>query len=300
MKHTFKITLFLIVLFFAAQVVGLEAVRRSIDFNAFNQTGNVSYTPLMGNISRPEVEPTSSFIWIFAAIIAGTAIVFILMFFKQKRVWKTWFLLSVVVTLSFSLYAFLKNEYIALGLAIGLAIWKVYKPNLFVHNLTEVFIYGGIAVIFVPIMNITSGVVLLLLISAYDMYAVWKSKHMIKLAKFQTKSQVFAGLFIPYKRLPAPKKGEKIVPRKVRTAILGGGDIGFPLIFTGIVMNSMIRSLGMANGFLISLIVTVCATIALYLLFMKAEKDKFYPAMPFLSIGCFAGYLIVLLVQHLV
>lgn len=295
-----KITFFLLVLFFAAQVVGLEAVRRSIDFQAYNETGNVSYTPLMGNISRPEVGPTSSVIWIFAAIIAGTAIVFILMFFKQKKVWKAWFLLSVVVTLSFALYAFIRNAYVVLALAILLALWKVYKPNLFVHNITEVFIYGGIAVIFVPIMNVTAGIVLLILISIYDMYAVWKSKHMIKLAKFQTQSQVFAGLFIPYKKIPAPKKGETVVKKKVRTAVLGGGDIGFPLIFTGIIMNSMIRSMGMANGFFISLIISVCATIALGILFFKAEKDKFYPAMPFLSAGCFIGYAIILLLQYFV
>jgi presenilin-like A22 family membrane protease len=299
MKHTFKITLFLIALFFAAQVVGLEAVRRSIDIAKFSETGNVSYTPLMGNISRPEVGPTSSVLWIFAAIIIGTIIVFILMFFRQRRVWKVWFLLSVVVTLSFAFYAFFRNSYIALAAAIVLALWKVYRPNLFVHNITEVFIYGGIAVIFVPIMNILAGVILLILISAYDMYAVWKSKHMIKLAKFQTKTNVFAGLFVPYKALPKPEKGEKIIVKKVRTAVLGGGDIGFPLIFTGIIMTNLIMKYGFSAGFLMSLIVTICATMALTLLFIKSEKDKFYPAMPFLSAGCFAGYLIILLVQNL-
>jgi Na+-translocating ferredoxin:NAD+ oxidoreductase RnfA subunit len=81
--------------------------------------------------------------------------------------------------------------------------------------------------------------------------------------------------------------------------VLGGGDIGFPLIFTGIVMTALIMKHGLILGFFLSLIVTVCATIALALLFIMAEKDKFYPAMPFLSAGCFIGYLIVLMVQGL-
>lgn len=300
MKHTLKITLFLLFLFFAAQVVGLEAVRRSIDFQKLNETGNVTYTPLMGNISRPEVSPTYSVLWIFLAIIFGTLLVFLLIRFRQRNIWKTWFLLSVVITLSFAFYAFFKNGYISVGLAVLFGLWKVFKPNLLIHNITEVFIYGGIAVIFVPVMNVFAGIILLILISGYDAYAVWKSKHMVKLAKFQAKSQIFAGLFVPYKNIPAPKKGEKVVRKKVRTAILGGGDIGFPLIFTGIVMSGLIVKYGFNLGFLLSLIITVCTTISLALLFLKAEKDKFYPAMPFLSAGCFAGYLIILLVQHLI
>ena len=299
MKHTLKITIFLIVLFFAAQVVGLEAVRQSIDFGELNKTGNVTYTSLMGNITRPEVQPDYSFVWIFAAIIAGTLLVFLLMRFRQQKLWKVWFLLSVVVTLSFCFYALTKNIGFSLISALVLAVWKVYRPNIWVHNLTEIFIYGGLAVIFVPIMNVIAGIVLLILISGYDMYAVWKSRHMIKLAQFQTKSNVFAGLFVPYKRIPAPKKGEQVVKKKVRTAILGGGDIGFPLIFTGIIMTSLIMKYGLVLGFFLSLIVTVCATIALLLLFLFAEKDKFYPAMPFISAGCFAGYGIILLIQAL-
>jgi len=299
MKHTLRITLFLVALFLAAQVVGLEAVRQSIDFSALNHTGNVSYTPLMGNITRPEVQPNYSVFWIFGAIIAGTILVFILMRFRQQNVWKVWFLLSVFVTLSFCLFALTKNIGFSMISALVFGIWKVYRPNIWVHNLTEIFIYGGLAVIFVPIMNILAGITLLLLISGYDMYAVWKSKHMIKLAKFQAKTQVFAGLFVPYKRISAPKKGEKVVRKKVRTAILGGGDIGFPLIFTGVVMTQLIMKYGVVAGFFMSLIVTICATIALLLLFLFAEKDKFYPAMPFISAGCFVGYGILVLIQVL-
>ncbi len=297
MKHSLKITIFLVILFFAAQIVGLEAVKRSIDVEQFSQTGNLSYVPLAGNITRPDVAPSYSFIWIVVAIGIGTLLVLLLIRFRQQKVWKSWFFLSVLITLTFSLHAFLKNGYAALILATGLAIWKIYRPNVIVHNVTEVFIYGGLAVIFVPILNVFWGVILLLAISAYDMYAVWKSKHMVELAKFQTKNEVFAGLFVPYKKVPKPKKGQKTVKKKVRTAVLGGGDIGFPLIFTGTVMTSLIATHGIAMSFLLSLIVAICATIALLMLFLKAKKDAFYPAMPFITAGCLIGYFIVLFLQ---
>ncbi|MEK6817074.1 MAG: hypothetical protein AABY09_05645, partial [Nanoarchaeota archaeon] len=86
----------------------------------------------------------------------------------------------------------------------------------------------------------------------------------------------FAGLLIPY------KKG---------TAILGGGDIGFPLMFAAVVMKEM--DLGFYNykTFLIPLAVSL----ALLALFMYGKDKKFYPAMPYVTAGCLIGYLILLL-----
>jgi hypothetical protein len=45
-----------------------------------------------------------------------------------------------------------------------------------------------------------------------------------------------------------------------------------------------------------SLIVSVCAAAALLTLLLKAQKDKFYPAMPFITAGCFGGYAIIALI----
>ena len=146
--------------------------------------------------------------------------------------------------------------------------------------------------VFFPVINVVSAVVLLIIISIYDMIAVWKSKHMIAMAKFQTRSKVFAGLMLPYHK---PEKGRaKIVSysstpggkqQRVKSAILGGGDIAFPLLFSGVIMKT-------TASFLIPAIITVCAALALFGLLVKGESNKFYPAMPFISIGCFAGYLI--------
>ena len=105
------------------------------------------------------------------------------------------------------------------------------------------------------------------------MYAVWKSKHMIKLAKFQTKLKTFAGLFIPY--------------AKNKVALLGGGDIAFPLLFAGAVL--------LQKGLYSSILVIIYSALALTLLFLFGKKKKFYPAMPFISLGCFIGYLISLI-----
>ena len=145
-----------------------------------------------------------------------------------------------------------------------------------------------------------------MLISFYDMYAVWKSKHMIAMAQYQIKTKLFAGLMIPYdskgviidtaslaslsakKSIPPKKSKSKKDTKKtnvVHTAILGGGDIGFPLFFIGTVLKFY--------GLLPALAIIPFVTAALAILFIHSEKGKFYPAMPIVSFGCFIGLRIV-------
>ena len=74
-------------------------------------------------------------------------------------------------------------------IALILTYFKVFRTNIWVHNFTEIFIYGGLAALIVPIINVFSAFALLIAISLYDMFAVWQSKHMVSMAKFQTKSK---------------------------------------------------------------------------------------------------------------
>jgi presenilin-like A22 family membrane protease len=183
------------------------------------------------------------------------------------------------------------------------------------HNLSEILMYSGIALLLVPMFDLLWASILLVLIAFYDMYAVWKSEHMVEMAKFQTKSKLFAGLLIPYKMPKSAKqeKQEKLekaarttagssnknlqapMPSSSgasgqKTAVLGGGDIAFPLIFSGVALEWLLRmGYTKSAAFLHSNIITLFATLALIGLFIFAKKDRFYPAMPFLAAGCFIG-----------
>jgi len=286
MKHTLKITLMLVLLFFLSQIVGLAITNQYIDHEKTAETGVIAWDELPYEMERPPVEESSSFIYILIAVLLGTGLLMLLIKFKKINLWKFWFFISVVLCLTIALKPFMRQE-IALAISFVFALFKVVRPNIFVHNITEVFIYGGLAAIFVPIMNLYAVFMLLLLISAYDIYAVWKSKHMVTLAKFQTNSKVFAGLSIPYKMPEKEDKKKTGKVEKIKIAILGGGDIAFPLIFAGVVMKNA--------GFLTSLIIPIFVSAALFILLIKSKKDRFYPAMPFLSLGCLAGYGFVLL-----
>ena len=62
---------------------------------------------------------------------------------------------------------------------------------------------------------------------------------------------------------------------KVNLAILGGGDVIFPIIAAGAFYVTM--------GLLPALVLSAFSTIGLLVLFVMARKNKFYPAMPFLT-----------------
>ncbi|MCK5282689.1 MAG: hypothetical protein KAK00_04735 [Nanoarchaeota archaeon] len=304
MKHNLKIIFILVAIFFMSQVIGLVIVSQYIDYEKTQETGEIVANELPFDIERPPLEESSSFWYIIAAILMGTVLLLIIVRFRKIRIWKAWYFLSVFITLTIAFAAFI-HQSLAIVLAMVVGYFKIFRPKILIHNFTELFIYGGLAAIFVPIMNIFSALMLLILISIYDMYAVWKSKHMVKLAKFTTETNVFAGLSVPYnkstgkiEKIASTKLGVKT--SKVKNAILGGGDIGFPLIFAGVVMKGLMLNNTVLIGFLKTLIIPFFTTIALYLLFIKGDKNKFYPAMPFLTAGCLSGYGVIILINYIV
>ena len=291
MKHTLKITLVLITVFFIAQVVGLAVTSKYIDFPKTEETGNVTWKPLLevGEeevFTRPEMPEKSAFFYIVAVILAGTLLFFLIMRWRKPGLIKFWYFIAIAVCLTIAFNAFI-NSIIAILLGLFLAGYKVLRPAVLVHNFTEIFVYGGLAAIFVPLLNVFWVSMLLIAISVYDMIAVWKTKHMVRLAKLSMKSKIFAGFLIPYGLPKKTKKKRKGKLKAIKTAVLGGGDVAFPLLFAGVVMKSI--------GFYKTLVIPVCVTLALFFLFWKGKKERFYPAMPFVSIGCFVGYFIALL-----
>ena len=199
MKHDLRIVLALITLFLVSQFIGLAILYQDIEV-VVSPTGEMNVThseTVLG--PRPEVRGSESFILVIGSVLIGTLLILLLVRFGKVNIWKTMFFLAVFMTISVALGVVL-DPLVAIVIAFLLAIFKIFRSSIIVHNFTEVLMYAGIAVLFVPIFDITWIIALLLVISAYDVFAVFQSKHMVTMAKFQTKSGVFAGLSIPYVR----------------------------------------------------------------------------------------------------
>lgn len=320
MKHNIKITILLLSMFVATQFIGLYVVNSNI-FNRTVQVNGVTETvtnPILSSLQPPAIEQQSDFtgylVSIIIAFVFAILVLFLLTKFKVSSILKVWFFLVVAIALFITFNSFFPN-YInsvyflvfAVALALTLSFIKIFRRNFIIHNFTELLIYPGIATIFVPILNLWSVLILLLIISAYDIWAVWHSGIMQKMAKYQINNlKIFSGFFVPYiskkmrEKLRKLKKNKKSKFKnrkvKVNIAILGGGDVIFPIITAGVVLNTNITlPFGLHNfvgGLLPAIFVIAGATLGLGLLLSFSEKKKFYPAMPFITAGILFGMIL--------
>jgi presenilin-like A22 family membrane protease len=298
MKHNITATTILLGLFLLSQFVGLLFISSTINVYVQDDIVNTSFdTTTIGD--RPESEGFESAIILFFGITIGTLVLLYIARKNKINLWKAWFFIASVMTISISISTFL-SDLTSWIIAIILVSLRFYKPSFITTNLSEILMYSGLAIFLVPILNVPTMIFVLIIISIYDMYAVWKSKHMITMAKFTSENNIFPGLSLKY----TPKK-EGVFDNKIKSSIqekkaigiLGGGDVVFPLLFSGTVFVSLIiQGFSKTAAFQLSSIISIFSMTSLFLLFYFSKKTKFYPAMPFLSIGCILGYFIILLI----
>ncbi|MFT4311615.1 MAG: presenilin family intramembrane aspartyl protease [Candidatus Woesearchaeota archaeon] len=280
-----------VVLFFlVTQLIGIFILSYYIDFpsSATEQQTVIHDTYV---VAPPQVEnETFTFLTIIVAIILGTILLFTLIKYQFIRIWKLWFFLSIVIALYFSFTpftAFISVIYVPFTLAILFAYLKITNKHQTINNATELFIYPGIAAIFVPIINIYSAFALIFFLAMYDIYMVNKSKHMVTLAKAQLKNRLFAGLSFGHAHKISSKTEQQPIKNNTKKtvdgAVLGGGDLFIPLVFAGAAMKY-------TGSVFTGISIGIFATISLMILYAISTKGRFYPAIPFVGAGSIVGF----------
>jgi len=242
-------------LFFFAQITGLFIINQNFEhYGVENFRNNELFSDAIFTL------PVSIIIF---------SLLFLLIYkLNMKKLLIVWYAFAFIACVTISLSSFI-NFYYAVFISACLLLLKFVSNDDFLHNMLELLVYGGIAVVVIPLLSPVSAILLLIIISIYDFIAVYFSKHMIILAKTQFALNIFSGLQI--------RTGGK-------GAILGGGDIAFPLILAGV----MLRDYSAINAILI----IYGSLIGLTILILTGEDDKFYPAMPFITMGCLFGYVL--------
>lgn len=148
--------------------------------------------------------------------------------------------------------------------------WKsafVLMP--FINSIMIVFF----AIVAARIGNMLTPLVALLALggaAVYDMWAVWRSKKMIKMANYFVERRIF-----PMIAVPTAKEG--------RFALLGGGDLFFIII---------VAVSFMKTSPFISALTTIGMTASVVGLFLFAKKGRMYPALPYILVGAVAAIVI--------
>ncbi len=301
MKHRKLIIFLLVGIFVLTQLFGLFIINQNLNIGP---DGEAEWDDLAYDT---EVEGESDFYFILIFIVVLLGSLFYLFLFKKRKFnfIKGWYGFAIFFAVSFALYPLIKNDLIVLFISLVLAYLKVKRNNFVIHNITEILVYAGVASIMVPMMSLEAVFSLLILISLYDIYAVFHSKHMVDLAKSQVEMKLFSGLALPKNKtkmssitmvdeksdsnsnLKENEDSDKS-KKKGSLAILGGGDVIFPLLFAGAVL----KTYSMTHSFFI----VVGSTIGLFFLFYFGKKGEFYPAMPYLSFSIILSWFLSILI----
>jgi len=180
------------------------------------------------------------------------------------------------------------GDIIALFLIIYFIFLWIESSSVLIHNICTIIGIAGMGATLGLRMKPETIIPLLIFFSVYDFIAVYKTKHMVRMAKEMIKHQAILAIVIPRKtsdfrgKLEQVKAGGKFM-------ILGGGDIAFPLLLcVSLVSKSILSSLIVAGFSLIGLSFS-------YFIFVSQKVKKPIPALPPIAIFSIIGFLITLL-----
>lgn len=232
--------------------------------------------------------PSVSFPQFLLYFFLANLFVFLVLFFGSKRgkgfVLRTVFLFSIGLSTLLLINTWIPNIFSFVLTFLLIFLW-LKKPSVLAHDLVMVFSMAGAGSILGLRIEPEIVVALLLFFSIYDFIAVYKTGHMIKMAKEMIKKGAIIALIVPQKISDFKGEVGEVKPGG-KYLILGGGDIVFPLLFC----SSLI-----SEGILSSLIVatfSVLGLLASFLIFVTQKERKPIPALPPIALFSIIGFLI--------
>ncbi len=183
------------------------------------------------------------------------------------------------------------SQDLALLLSIFLIIIYAKAATINFHNLILTLSLPGIGAILGLQLQPYSVIGLLLLLSLYDIVAVYLTGHMVKMAKQFIASGVVPGIII---RTQQSKDGPLLLSEveagKEEAAILGTGDLVLPTILSV----SALQFLSLTSG-LFSVLGSILGLFITHQLFFSQKERRPMPALPPIALGAITGFFLSLL-----
>ncbi|MBI4250679.1 hypothetical protein HY622_03765 [Candidatus Uhrbacteria bacterium] len=155
-------------------------------------------------------------------------------------------------------------------------------PAVWVHDLVVIAAAVGIGSVFGLQFHWLFAALLLLVLSLYDIIAVYVTKHMIPLAHALIERQASFVLFVPDRMRDFRARISQVQPGS-GFLIIGGGDVVLPMILTtSLVRVSILASIAAVCGMLIGVVMN-------HLLIVTRRQP--IPALPLMVIGAVVGAL---------
>lgn len=237
-----------------------------------------------------KLSPPTISLWqfLFYFLVATLLLLFTIYFLKFKRGKGIFFKGIFFLTIGFGnlfFFGLWLPDFLTFIIIAVLLILLIKQPSLMLHNFALIFAIAGVGAGLGTSFKPEMVVLLLLVFSIYDFVAVYKTKHMVRMAKEMLAHRAILGLIVPQKMadLKAPLK--EVEPGG-RFLILGAGDIVFPLILTVSLIPQGIFSV------LIVALFSLIGLLASFLIFLSKKVRTPMPALPPIALFSIIGYLL--------
>lgn len=165
--------------------------------------------------------------------------------------------------------------------------------NVLVHNIGMILAISGIGSLFGLSISPWAAVVIMVILSFYDIIAVYVTGHMIKMAKTMIESGAAFGFIIPSQVsgfFSHKKEAQAQVGAGGQFMILGSGDIGLPIVLVSSVARYSI------GGAVVVAIFSLAGLFVTHLIFVNQKERKPMAALPPIATMSIVGYLLSLLI----
>lgn len=262
-----------LLLFALVQLIGIFVVLKSVGVR--EETVFVDFSPA-------EI--------IFFIIFFAAFVYFLRNFSRKSKMFFRLVLGLVIFAGSQTVFSVLFNEVIISFIAAVLLAVSVLKVKIILlHNAGMILAVAGIGAVLGLSLTPISVVFLLLILSFYDIIAVYKTGHMVKIAEDMIKARAISGIVLPQTLKDWFENLENVQPGG-RFMILGSGDLIMPLILIA----SVIGFHGLAAGLTV-LFFSMFGLFLTYYLFITQKTRRPMAALPPIAAASIIGYLIALI-----
>ena len=241
--------------------------------------------------STTVVVPEIRFDWsdiIFLAVLAS----FFIFFSRYQRVirfsYKLFLVLIVFSGTSMVTSSLLNSPWDVWATFLIVVVFLSVK-NVLVHNVGVILAVAGIGSLLGLTISPGTAVIIMVLLSFYDIIAVYVTKHMVRMAKVMMESGAIFGFIIPsqmsgfffHKREAQAQAGAG-----GQFMILGSGDIGLPVILA----SSLVRH--SLTGAIIVAVFSLAGLFITHIIFVNQRERRPMAALPPIATMSIIGYLL--------
>ncbi|MDP2918600.1 MAG: presenilin family intramembrane aspartyl protease [Dehalococcoidia bacterium] len=260
-------------------------------------TGNrvIAYLTANPQLTLPEVRTQTPVIYFFIAVIVVGLILFLIPIARLKLVFRILFSVLWAWGLFVTLVLALPSAITAVVIAIAGGLFWFISPRVWLHNLLLLIALASVGAVFGTMLSPWQIMILLGVVSVYDVVAV-RFGYMMWMAKKLSDTDSLPAFIIhksgsgwnlnlkhkDARKMIAGEAGER------EFSILGGGDIGFPLIL----MVSVLDESGFAGSLIVAAF-ALAGLIGAYAIQRLFLKGKPMPALPPIALASLMGLLVV-------